>query len=386
MIKKIIHQLSLSDIGGVQRSFALYFLYALKKSNFHHSIYSMHNLIENYDSLKNYHNGIHTSLINKIKFIFFLFSRKYIIHFYNNLGSHSVKKILSVIPSSNIIFHERGTVWNAKDEDLDIYRSNADRAKIIIANSKASKSMLIKRFGISNNKIKVIYNGFLSKKENFTPKNKKRYSEKFSVGFLGRLDTPKGVHVLIKAAKKLSEYDFFITGKGILESKLKKLAEGHKNIIFLGSTKEPLEFISKMDLMIVPSVREPLGNTIIESGYCKKPVIASNVDGIPEIIKHGTDGILIEPDKEITISEFLKDEVPLPKVVINPKTQELQKPKEIDPLKLCKSIVFMASNSNIRKLYGKNLYKTVKKKFNIENYYEMLEHVYKKLDNDRYID
>ncbi len=386
MIKKIIHQLSLSDIGGVQRSFALYFLYALKKSNFYHSIYSMHNLIENYDNLKNYHNDIHASLINKIKFIFFLFSKNYIIHFYNNLGSYSVKKILSVVPSSNIIFHERGTVWNAKDEDLDIYRYNADRAKIIIANSKASKSMLIKRFGIDNNKIKVIYNGFLSKKENFTSTNKKRYSERFSVGFLGRLDTPKGVHVLIKAAKKLSEYDFFITGKGILENKLKKLADGHKNIIFLGGTKEPLEFISKMDLMIVPSLREPLGNTIIESGYCKKPVIASNVDGIAEIIKHGKDGILIEPDKEITISEFLKDEVPLPKVVINPKTQELQKPKEIDPLKLCKSIVFMASNSNIRKLYGKNLYKTVKEKFNIENYYEMLEHVYKKLDNDKYID
>ena len=386
MIKKIIHQLSLSDIGGVQRSFALYFFHALKKSNFQHCIYSRHNLIENYDNLKNYHNNIDNSLINKIKFLFFLFSNNYIIHFYNNLGSYSVKKILNVIPSSNIIFHERGTVWNAKDEDFDIYRSNANRAKIIIANSNASKSMLTKRFGIDNNKIKVIYNGFLSKKENFTPKNKKRYSDRFSVGFLGRLDTPKGVHVLINAAKKLSEYDFFITGEGILENKLKKLAEGYKNIIFLGSTKEPLEFISKMDLMIVPSVREPLGNTIIESGYCKKPVIASNVDGIAEIIKHGIDGILIEPDKEISISEFSIDEVPVPKVVINPKTQELQKPKEIDPLKLCKSIVFMASNSNIRKLYGKNLYKTVKEKFNIENYYEMLEQIYKKLDEGEYID
>ena len=120
MIKKIIHQLSLSDIGGVQRSFALYFLYASKKSNFHHSIYSMHNLIENFNDLKNYHNSIHNSLINKIKFLFFLFSDNYIIHFYNNLGSYSVKKILNVIPSSNIIFHERGTVWNAKDEDFDI--------------------------------------------------------------------------------------------------------------------------------------------------------------------------------------------------------------------------------------------------------------------------
>jgi glycosyltransferase involved in cell wall biosynthesis len=384
--KKIIHQLSLSDIGGVQRSFALYYLYALKKSDFQHSIYSMHNLIENFSDLKNYHNIINNSLINKIKFLFFLFSKNYIVHFYNNLGSSSVYKLLNIIPSSNIIFHERGTVWNAKDEDFNIYRSNANKAKIIIANSNASKSMLIKRFGIDDNKIKVIYNGFLTKHDNFIPKNSERYSDRFNVGFLGRLDTPKGVHVLINAAKKLTEYDFFIAGKGILENELKELAEGHKNIIFLGSTKEPLEFISKMDLMIVPSVREPLGNTIIESGYCKKPVIASNVDGIAEIIKHGIGGILIEPDKEITISEISKNEVPMPKVVINPNTQELQKPKEIDPLKLCESIVFMASNSNIRELYGKNLHKTVKEKFNIENYYEMLEQTYKKFDKDEYID
>jgi glycosyltransferase involved in cell wall biosynthesis len=137
-----------------------------------------------------------------------------------------------------------------------------------------------------------------------------------------------------------------------------------------------------MDTMIVPSIREPLGNTIIESGYCKKPVIASNVDGIAEIIEHGISGILIDPDKEITINKTSKDEVPMPKVVINPKTQELQKPKEIDPLKLCESIVLLASSSNIRKLYGENLYKIVKEKFNIENYYETLEHIYQNFDKD----
>ena len=382
MTKKIIHQLSLSDIGGVQRSFTLYLLYALKKSNFHHSIYSMHDLIDNFSDLKNYHNKIHNSLVNKIKFIFFLFSKDYIIHFYNNLGSYSVSKLLNVIPSSNIIFHERGTVWNAKDEDLEVYRGNANKAKIIIANSNASKSMLIKRFGIDKSKIKLVYNGFLSKDDNFIPRNNKRYSDRFSIGYLGRLDTPKGAHVLINSAKKLPEYDFFIAGKGILENKLKELAGNHKNINFLGSIKEPLEFISKMDTMIVPSIREPLGNTIIESGYCKKPVIASNVDGIAEIIEHGISGILIDPDKEITFNKTSKDEVPIPKVVINPKTQELQKPKEIDKIKLCESIVFLASNKNIRKLYGKNLHKTVKEKFNIENYYETLEHIYQNFDKD----
>ncbi len=380
MIKRIIHQLSLSDIGGVQRSFSLYFLYASKKSKFNHTIYSMHPLIDNFRILKNFHNNIQNSLINKIKFIFFLYSRKHIIHFYNNLGSSSVNRLLNFFPSSNIIFHERGTVWNASDEDAQVYRSNADKAKIIIANSNATKSMLVKRFDINKNKIKVIYNGFLSKDENLIPKNNKRYSDKFSIGFLGRLDTPKGVHSLINTAKKLPDYDFFIAGKGILENKLKELSDNCKNINFVGVIKEPLEFISKMDVMIVPSLREPLGNTIIESGYCKKPVIASNIDGIAEIIQDGTDGILITPDKNITLFEISNDAVPVPKVVIDPLTQELQKPKEIDPDKLSDAIIFLADNLKIRQLYGNNLYKTVKQKFNIENYYETLEHIYRNFE------
>ena len=377
MSKKVIHQLSLSDIGGVQRSFTLYFMYASKKSNFNHSIYSMHSLIDNFSILKSSHNNIQDSLINKFKFIFFLYSKKYIVHFYNNLGSVAVNKLLNFFPTSNIIFHERGNVWNAKDEDAEIYRSNADKAKIVIANSNATKSMLIKRFDIDKNKIRVVYNGFLSKKENFVHQNKTRFTDNFSVGFLGRLDTPKGVNALINSAKILPQYDFFIAGKGILESKLRELASNHKNINFLGSVKEPLQFISKMDVMIVPSLREPLGNTIIESGYCKKPVIASNIDGIPEIIKDGKNGILITPDKDILDHEIHKDAVPFPKVVVNPISQKLQKPKEIDPIKLSEAIVFLADNLKIRKLYGNNLYKTVKQKFNIESYYEILEKIYK---------
>lgn len=379
MSKKIIHQLSLSDIGGVQRSFYLYLLYALKKSGFSHSIYSRHPLIDNFDNLKNYHNNIQSSLTNKIKFIFFLMSKNYIIHFYNNLGSPSVNKLLKIVPSSNIIFHERGTVWNAKDKDKMVYKSNANKAKLIIANSNASKSMLVKRFGINKNKISVIYNGFLKKEETFKPHNSKRYSERLSVGYLGRLDTPKGVNVFINSAKKLMDYEFFIAGEGALKNKLKELAGDNKNINFIGGIKEPLEFISKMDIMVVPSIREPLGNTIIESGYCKKPVIASNVDGIAEIIKHGENGFLINPDKELSFTEILDDVVPFPEVVIDPNTQELKKPKEIDPTKLCESIELLASNSNLRKMYGNNLYETVREKFNIEKYYQTLEHIYKNL-------
>ena len=186
----------------------------------------------------------------------------------------------------------------------------------------------------------------------------------------------KEVHILINSAIQLPEYDFFIAGKGILEKKLKELAKNHNNINFLGSTEDP-EFISKMDIMVVPSIREPLGNTIIEAGYCKKAVIASNVDGIAEIIKSESNGILIDPEKELSFYDLNESVIPIPDVVFNPTTQDLQKPREVDPLKLKNAIRLLASNVRMREKYGENLYKTVKEKFNIEIYFETLEKFYK---------
>ena len=379
MFKKIIHQLSLSETGGVQRTFVQYMLYALKKSGYKHFVYSRHDLSDIYNSVKHYYYNINSSIFNKLKFLYFIYSKNYLLHFYNNLGSESVNKLLKFLPSSNIIFHERGNVWNTDDQSKKFYQYNSSKAKIIIANSNASKLMLVKRFGVDENKIKIIYNGFLSKNYKFDKKNYKRYSDKFSVGFLGRLDTPKGVHVFINSAKKLPDYDFFIAGYGVLENELKNLAKGQKNIYFLGREKEPMNFISKIDIMVVPSIREPLGNTVIEAGYCKKPVIAANVDGIAEIIDNEISGILLTPDKDISFDKLPKNATPFPKVVINPITQKLVKPKEINADKLCKSIIKLALNEPIRKKYGENLYKTVKEKFNIEDYFEKLEKLYKQI-------
>ena len=180
--KTIIHQLSFIGIGGVQKSFIPYLDVALKYSCFKHKVFGMYDLDDYYLNVEKYYSNISNSIFNKLKFIYFLSSKNHIVHFYNNLASKKVNKLLSTIPSSNIIFHERGTVWNAKNKKKNIYQQNASKAKIILANSNASKIMLTQRFGIDENKIRILYNGFLSKKDNFTPKNNDRYSEKFSIG------------------------------------------------------------------------------------------------------------------------------------------------------------------------------------------------------------
>ena len=49
-------------------------------------------------------------------------------------------------------------------------------------------------------------------------------------------------------------------------------------------------FFKQINLLIVPSIREPFGNIILEAGICKVPVIASCIDGIPEIIDNNVNG------------------------------------------------------------------------------------------------
>ena len=68
-------------------------------------------------------------------------------------------------------------------------------------------------------------------------------------------------------------------------------------IKFVGNIIQPLNFIKNLDILVVPSIREPLGIVNIEAGLCKVPVIASNIDGIPEVIKHNYSGLLINTTK-----------------------------------------------------------------------------------------
>ncbi len=372
-IKTVIHQVTFAAVGGIQTSFIPLYKLFREKSYFDHKIYGMHEVDSYYNEIKKYYINFSKSIIAKYRFMFFLISKKHIIHFYNNLGSKRIYYLLKFLPSKNIIYHERGTSWNASIRDIDIIKTNADNADVIIANSNAAKLILNKRFNINKNKIKVIYNGFIS--ENFINKKVKRFSENFSIGYIGRLDTPKGVHVLIESAKKLPNFHFYIAGDGVLESQFKEMTEGYVNIKFMGRCK-PIEFISKMDIIVVPSIREPLGNVIIEAGFCKKAVIATNIDGIPEIINNGTNGILLSPKNKLTIADIPSNAIPIPDFVVNPKKQKLVKPLEIDKKDLIESINFLKKDKIFRKKLGLELYKTVKKNFSLEKYFKEIHKVY----------
>ena len=119
--------------------------------------------------------------------------------------------------------------------------------------------------------------------------------------FVGRIDPIKGIEYLIKAYKiinkKHKDIKLVIVGTGLYESYIKQISDD-KNIVFIGhvSDKMKLSQIYKNSLMVVlPSLYEALPMVLLEAMACGKPVVASRVGGIPDVIEDGINGFLVEP-------------------------------------------------------------------------------------------
>ncbi len=169
----------------------------------------------------------------------------------------------------------------------------------------------IEKFGMSD--------GTYARRKHRIPENAK------IIGFVGRLSTGKGPQYLIEAAKDLDAY-IIIVGpnpnpktSGILgiEEMLRKMVKEYgmeKRVIFAGKVKDfeiPLYYDS-FDIFCLPSISEGFGMSIAEALASGKPVVSFNTTAIPEIVKHGHNGLLAEPknveDLRDKIQTLLEDE------------------------------------------------------------------------------
>ena len=181
---------------------------------------------------------------------------------------------------------------------INMDKSCCKRADHLICISDVIKKDT-QRYDISDEKMTVIHNGIdisrFDVKEDF---RNDLELDGTVVGYIGRLEPHKGVEYLIKAAKKI-DANFLVVGGGSdqerLEAMVKKL-DLQKKIKFTGYVPydDIPKYYASMDVVVYPTLYEPLGNVILESMAAGKPIIASEVDGIPEIFEDGT-GYLIKP-------------------------------------------------------------------------------------------
>jgi glycosyltransferase involved in cell wall biosynthesis len=138
---------------------------------------------------------------------------------------------------------------------------------------------------------------------------------------------------------------------------------------------DPYGFFGLIDLLVVPSIREPFGNICIEAGLCKVPVLAAYVDGIPEIIENNVSGELIKPEDPIQHSGR-KNSLPLPEYVVDPDSCKLIKPMQINPSELADRIKLLRNSPQMLVEYTENLHNNIISNFSIEKYATRLNNIY----------
>ena len=127
---------------------------------------------------------------------------------------------------------------------------------------------------------------------------RKRFRGRRVIGHIGALvDRHKGQRLLIEAARQLQathpDLLFLCLGQGEDEAALKRESAGLDNIVWEGFHDNIGDYLEVMDLFAFPSRNEGLGSTLLDAMDHGVPIIATAVDGIPDIVIHEQSGLLV---------------------------------------------------------------------------------------------
>lgn len=122
------------------------------------------------------------------------------------------------------------------------------------------------------------------------------------VGVVGRLELEKGHPTLLEAWPLVLEQVpgayLLIVGEGSRQDALHQIARDQgveRHVIFTGRRDDIPAITAALDVAVLPSYREAQGLTILEAMAMSRPVVASNVGGIPEMVQDGVTGLLVPP-------------------------------------------------------------------------------------------
>ena len=126
------------------------------------------------------------------------------------------------------------------------------------------------------------------------------------------------LNTLQDVMRKLPNVTFYLAGDGIYRNEIIPKLKKFENFVWMGNLEYPNDvkkFFSSLDVYLLLSGLEGLGQSIIESMLMKKPVIASNIGGIPEIVTDGETGFLVNLGDSDQIVHLINDLLSKPDLV-----------------------------------------------------------------------
>jgi glycosyltransferase involved in cell wall biosynthesis len=132
--------------------------------------------------------------------------------------------------------------------------------------------------------------------------------------FVGMLIFLKGIHILIQAMelviRQIPDAKLLIIGRGAYQRQLEELVSElglEEKAEFVGHVSQTTlrQYMRSCRVLVLPSLSEGLGRVLIEAMACGKPVIGTNVGGIPSLIQDGVNGFLVPPNDPRALAEKL---------------------------------------------------------------------------------
>jgi glycosyltransferase involved in cell wall biosynthesis len=180
---------------------------------------------------------------------------------------------------------------------------------LVIVNSRLGLEDLLRDRRADSDRAIVVHNG--TDCQRFSPPDREtriRARQRLGLaesavvlGGVGRLSQEKGWETLVEAVATLPTslgFHCVIAGDGPLRSLLEERIARHalsKRVRLLGFRSDVSEVFAALDVVVMPSYREGTPNALCEAMAMGKPVVASRVGGVPDLVEHGRCGLLVEP-------------------------------------------------------------------------------------------
>lgn len=209
-----------------------------------------------------------------------------------------------------------GTPLVCSVHDLLTWR-HYPRRQPLIAVSEAVRSHLIQR-GFSAARIRVIHPGardcslgaHTAQMRELTRSSLALADDTVAIGVVGRVAEVKGHDLAVAAVARLAEatrtpFRVFFIGPLTGWGREQQASCTRPEIEWLGARKDIPQLLAAMDICLQPSRSEGMPLALMEAASAAKPVVATRVGGVPEIIEDGVSGVLVEPESSEQLAAAL---------------------------------------------------------------------------------
>ncbi len=319
--------------GGAERA-AVHIINALDPVMWHRSMYLFHRegpFLEDVEAGVDLHNGASRSRLGR-----WLELRRYLRKTRPDLVM-SFLSFFTVLSAARLAHTRTKVIFNLQtpmtaflsDEDYAwrrrwrrrvfsaVTRTGYKAADLIVATSRGVMDDLVRSFGVSSDKVRVVPNPVTldTIREAATEPLPIEHASQWrrpTIVAAGRLADAKNYPLMIEAFALLRQRmpaRLFILGRGEREGMIRDLIATHRlsdAVVLCGFQSNPWKYIGRGDVFLLTSRYEGFGNVLIEAMACGTPVVATASSGTKDIVTNGRDGVLVDAHTPAALSSALE--------------------------------------------------------------------------------